>query len=98
MPFNIPDNPRFRNGLTIEPYIRADLGLSATLLKEKKQRRSFHPLRNVENIWVSLEVLNIIDRANTISYQLIKDFSNTTFAIPNRLTPRMFNIKVLTRF
>jgi hypothetical protein len=98
MTFNIPDNPKFRNGLIIDPYIRADIGFSAALLKDKNKRKSLHPLRDVENIWVSVEVFNVIDRANTISYQLIKDFSNTTFAIPNRLTPRMFNIKLLTRF
>ena len=44
------------------------------------------------------EILNIIDRQNTISYQLIKDFSNTTYAIPNRLTPRLVNIKLLASF
>jgi hypothetical protein len=45
-----------------------------------------------------LEVFNLIDRANTISYQLIKDFSNTTYALPNRLTPRLLNLKLVARF
>lgn len=98
MTYNIPDNPRFRNGLIIEPYIRADIGFSAVILKDKNKRRSMDPLRNIENIWLSVEVFNVIDRANTISYQLIKDFSNATYAIPNRLTPRLINIKLLTRF
>ncbi len=98
MSYNLPANPRFRNGLTIDPYIRADIGLSALLLSEKNNRRSHNPLRGIDNIWASLEVFNIIDRANTISYQLIKDFSNTTYAIPNRLTPRLLNLKLLMRF
>lgn len=98
MSYNIPNNPRFRSGLTIEPYIRADIGFSAQLLKEKSQRRRYDPMRGIDNIWLSLEIFNVIDRANTISYQLIKDFSNTTFAIPNRLTPRLLNVKLLTRF
>jgi hypothetical protein len=29
---------------------------------------------------------------------LIKDFSNTTYALPNRLTPRMLNLKLVGRF
>ncbi|MFT3981809.1 MAG: hypothetical protein QM687_15185 [Ferruginibacter sp.] len=43
-------------------------------------------------------MFNLINRDNTISYQLIKDFSNYTYAIPNRLTPRLVNLKLLARF
>ena len=99
LPFNIPGNLQYRNGLTIDPYIRIDIGFSALLLdSEKTNRRSHSPFRNFENIWATLEVFNLIDRANTISYMLIKDFSNTTYAIPNRLTPRLVNLKLVGRF
>lgn len=99
LPFNIPGNLRYRNALTIDPYIRIDIGFSALLLdSEKSNRRSHNPFRNFENIWATLEVFNLIDRANTISYMLIKDFSNTTYALPNRLTPRLLNLKLIARF
>jgi hypothetical protein len=99
LPFNIPGNLRYRNALTIDPYIRIDIGFSALLLdSEKSNRRSHSPFRNFDNIWATLEVFNLIDRANTISYMLIKDFSNTTYAIPNRLTPRLLNLKLVGRF
>jgi len=99
LPFNIPGSLRYRNALTIPPYIRIDLGFSALLLdSEKSNRRSHSPFRNFENIWATLEVFNLIDRSNTISYMLIKDFSNTTYAMPNRLTPRMLNLKLVGRF
>ena len=99
LPFNIPGNLRYRNALTIDPYIRIDVGFSALLLdSEKGNRRSHSPFRNFENIWATLEVFNLIDRANTISYMLIKDFSNTTYALPNRLTPRLLNLKLVARF
>lgn len=98
MPFNIPNSVRYRNGLVIDPYIRVDIGFSALLLSEKNKRRSHSPFRNFENIWASLEVFNLIDRPNTISYQLIKDFSNTVYSIPNRLTPRLLNLKLVARF
>ncbi len=98
MPFNIPNSVRYRNALVIEPYIRADLGFSVLLLKEKSLRRSHDPFKGIESAWLSIEVFNLINRENTISYQLIRDFSNTTYAIPNRLTPRLINIKLLTRF
>ncbi|MEO8762653.1 MAG: TonB-dependent receptor [Ginsengibacter sp.] len=98
MSYNIPKSVKYRNALIIEPYIRVDIGFSALLLSEKSLRRSHSPFRSFENIWASLEVFNIIDRANTISYQLIKDFANNTFSIPNRLTPRLINFKLLARF
>ncbi|MEI9933410.1 MAG: hypothetical protein WDM71_00825 [Ferruginibacter sp.] len=75
-----------------------DIGFSALLLTEKSQRRSHSPFRNFQNIWASFEVFNLINRQNVISYQLIKDFSGTTYAIPNRLTPRLLNFKILARF
>jgi hypothetical protein len=90
---------KYRNALIIEPYIRADLGFSALLLdSDKTNRRSHSPFRSFENIWVSLEVFNLIDRPNTISYMLIKDFANNTFALPNRLTPRLLNIKLVAKW
>ena len=98
MAYNIPNNPRYRNALIIDPYIRVDIGFSALLLSEKNKRRSHNPFKTFENIWLSFEVFNLIDRPNTISYQLIKDFSNTTYSIPNRLTPRLVNFKVVARF
>ena len=98
MSYNLPRNPKYRNALIIEPYIRVDIGFSALLLSERSARRSHSPFRHFENIWASLEVFNLIDRANTISYQLIKDFANNTFSIPNRLTPRLLNFKLLARF
>jgi hypothetical protein len=98
MTYNIPNSSRYRNGLIIDPYIRVDIGFSALLLSEKSARRSHNPFRGFENIWLSFEVFNLINRDNSISYQLIKDFSNSTYAIPNRLTPRLVNLKLLARF
>ncbi len=99
LPYNIPGSVRYRNALTIDPYIRVDIGFSALLLdSERSNRRSHSPFRNFDNIWASLEVFNIIDRSNTISYLLIKDFANNTFTMPNRLTPRLLNFKVVARW
>ena len=99
LPYNIPGNSRYRNALEIPSYIRTDIGFSALLLDgDKSKRRSHNPLRGLDNIWASLEVFNLIDRANTISYSLIKDFSNNIFTIPNRLTPRLINLKLVARW
>ncbi len=99
LPYNIPGSIQYRNALTIDPYIRVDIGFSALLLDvEKSSRRSRSPFRSFDNLWATLEVFNLIDRPNTISYLLIKDFANNTFAMPNRLTPRLLNLKVVARW
>jgi hypothetical protein len=99
LPYNIPGSVKYRNAAIIEPYIRVDIGFSALLLDaDKSNRRSHSPFRNFENIWASLEVFNLIDRPNTISYLLIKDFANNVFTLPNRLTPRLVNFKIVARW
>jgi hypothetical protein len=99
MPYNIPGSVKYRNALTIPPYIRVDIGFSALLLDtEKSNRRSHSPFKNFDNIWASLEVFNLLDRENTISYMLIKDFQNNVFTMPNRLTPRLVNFKIVARW
>ncbi|MGC4102766.1 TonB-dependent receptor [Ferruginibacter sp.] len=98
MSYNIPNSVKYRNALIIDPYIRIDIGFSAQLLSEKSERRSHSPFKDFENIWASFEVFNLIDRPNTISYQLIKDFANNIYSIPNRLTPRLVNFKLVARF
>jgi hypothetical protein len=99
LPYNIPGSVKYRNAAIINPYIRCDIGFSALLLDEdRSKRRSHSPFRNFESIWASLEVFNIIDRENTISYLLVKDFSNTVYLMPNRLTPRLVNFKIVARW
>jgi hypothetical protein len=99
LPYNIPGSIKYRNALRIEPYIRIDLGFSALLLdSERSNRRTHSPFRSFDNIWASLEIFNLIDRPNTISYLLIKDFQNNIFTMPNRLTPRLVNFKIVARW
>ncbi|MDX1953971.1 MAG: carboxypeptidase-like regulatory domain-containing protein [Chitinophagaceae bacterium] len=99
LPYNIPGSVKYRNALVIEPYIRVDIGFSALLLdSDRSKRRSHSPFRGFDNIWASLEVFNLIDRDNTISYLLIKDFANNVFTMPNRLTPRLVNFKIVARW
>lgn len=99
LPYNIPGSVKYRNALVIDPYIRVDLGFSALLLdSDKSNRRSHSPFKSFDNISAALEIFNLIDRPNTISYLLIKDFANNTFTLPNRLTPRLLNLKLIAKW
>ena len=48
--------------------------------------------------WVTLEVFNLLQVNNTISYIWIKDVYDRQYAIPNYLTPRQLNVKLIARF
>ena len=98
LPYNIPGSTRYRNSLEIPSYIRVDIGFSALLLDAEKQRRSHSPFKYFKSIWATFEVFNLIDRPNTISFLLIKDYQNNTFALPNRLTPRLANFKIVVNW
>jgi hypothetical protein len=94
LPYSIPNEPQYRDALIIDPYIRIDIGFSALLLDPEKVKRSHSPFKPFKSIWASFEVFNLINHENTISYMLIKDYANDTYAVPNTLTPRLVNFKI----
>jgi hypothetical protein len=48
-------------------------------------------------MWASIEVFNLLQVDNTISYVLIKDFSNTVYGVPNYLTGRRVNLRFILK-
>jgi hypothetical protein len=55
-------------------------------------------LRNIKDIWISLEVLNLLQVNNTISYTWVKDVNNRQYGVPNYMTPRQLNLRVSVNF
>jgi hypothetical protein len=49
-------------------------------------------------MWVSLEVFNLLNINNTIDHTWITDVSGRQYSIPDFLTPRRFNFKVMAWF
>ncbi len=49
-------------------------------------------------MWVSLEVFNLLDISNTISYLWVSNNSGDMFAVPNYLTRRKLNLKLTIKF
>ncbi|WP_447640647.1 MULTISPECIES: TonB-dependent receptor [Chitinophagaceae] len=95
LPYNVPGSSQYRNSLQIDPYARVDVGFSTLLYDGTKPKRSHNPFGAFKNIWGSIEVFNLIDRDNVISYTLIKDYNNNIYPLPNRLTPRLLNFKIV---
>jgi hypothetical protein len=100
LPFGPPDGERYGDTLRLPDYKRVDIGFSALLLDGAKKNRPSHSFfRNVESIWASVEVFNLLSIQNTLSYSWIQDqTTGGTFAVPNRLTTRLLNVKLAVRF
>jgi len=100
LPFGAPDKPRYADTLRIPDYKRVDIGFSALLLDGKKRERPYHSFfREVKSIWASLEIFNLLGIQNTLSFSWIQDQStNKNFAVPNHLTSRLVNVKIIVKF
>jgi len=100
LPFYQPDNSRYGPLLRLPDYKRVDIGFSALLLDAtRKERPHSSVFSHLNSIWASLEVFNLLGIQNTLSYAYIQDqTSGKAFAVPNRLTSRLINVKVIVRF
>lgn len=79
-------------------YRRVDIGFSKVLKAEGKEYKTKF-LNSFENMWVSLEVFNLLATNNTISYLWVKDVSTSReYAVPNFLTGRLLNLKLVAKF
>lgn len=100
LPFGPPDRNRFGDTLRIPSYKRVDIGFSSLLLDgARKERPRYSMFNNIKSMWLSLEVFNLLGIQNTLSYLWIQDQSSgRTYAVPNRLTRRLLNVKLVVSF
>jgi len=98
IPFGPPSFERYKDTLRIPDYRRVDIGFSAQLIRPDSELKQKNPLRHLKSMWISLEVFNLLGINNTISYLWIKDVTNRQYAVPNFLTFRLINVKLVTKF
>ena len=79
-------------------YKRVDLGFSYQLAggTDAIMDRGF--FQHLKNIWLGLDVFNLFDIKNTSSYYWITNIDNHQYAIPNYLTGRQLNVRLIVDF
>ena len=95
--FGPPNSEKHQDVLRIPDYRRVDIGFSAVLKDENKKSR-IKWLNAFNSIWVSAEVFNLLDINNTVSYLWVADVSGRQYAVPNYLTARQLNAKLILSF
>lgn len=79
-------------------YKRVDLGFSYQLAggTDAIMDRGF--FSHLKNIWLGLDVFNLFDIKNTSSYYWITNIDNQQYAVPNYLTGRQLNVRLIVDF
>jgi len=95
--FGPPKSEKFQDILRIPDYRRVDIGFSA-VIKEEAEKSRFKFLNLFNSIWISAELFNLLDINNTVSYLWISDINGREYAVPNYLTSRQINTKLIITF
>lgn len=81
----------------LPPYFRVDWGNTVQLTRFERVRQS-RLGQLFDELSLSLEVFNLFDYHNVVSYIWVADYDNTYYAVPNYLTARQLNLKLTATF
>jgi hypothetical protein len=98
-----PYNDRYDQYIRLPAYRRVDLGITKIIIgkNSRASQRSF--LRFFDELIAGIEIFNLIDINNTVSYYWVKTLNNLSgqsrqYAVPDYLTGRSLNLKVMAKF
>ena len=98
LPINDNNSDFYSTNANYKPYQRVDIGFSKQLISEASSFSKGNPLRYVKNMYVSVDVFNLLNISNVISYNWVKYIDNCYYGAPNYLTPRYVNMKLVMEF
>lgn len=82
----------------LRDYKRADIGINYVLVKANEPVKQGWK-KHFKELSVGVELFNMFDVQNAITNTWVRDvYSKRQYAIPNYLTPRVFNLRVTSRF
>jgi len=99
VPFGPPGSERYKQVLRMPPYRRVDIGFSYQVLRENRKLKNEKGAgRYLKSVWLSLEVFNLLGTNNTVSYIWVEDVTSRQYAVPNYLTQRQLNLRMIVKF
>ncbi|MCQ2258967.1 MAG: TonB-dependent receptor [Bacteroidaceae bacterium] len=98
LPFGPPHTGRERQVFRMSSYRRVDLGLSYRLLNNEDRHVKKGAGASFKNVWFGIDAFNILDISNVNSYYWVTDITNNQYAVPNYLTGRQINARILFEF
>jgi hypothetical protein len=98
LPTGAPDAPIYTHTHRLPTYKRVDIGLSKQIIGGEALLKKKGVMKGFRSLWVTLEVLNMLQAVNTVSYTYVKDVNGNQYGVPNYLTPRQLNLKLMAEF
>lgn len=98
LPFGPPHSGREKQVFRMSSYRRVDLGCSYRLLKNEDHHIYRGIGQALRNVWLGIDAFNILGISNVNSYYWVTDISNHQYAVPNYLTGRQINARILVEF
>jgi hypothetical protein len=98
LPTGPPNSPRYQQVYRIPAYKRFDIGFSKDLLDPESTRKPRLIDKYFKSFIIYAEIFNAVNINNTVSYLWITDVNNVQFAIPNYLTARQLNLRLIVKF
>lgn len=94
LPFSAPHKELENNSFRAPAYKRVDIGMSYRLLNNENRTQPFL----FKNIWLGADCLNLFGISNVNSYYWITDVTDRQYAVPNYLTGRRINARMIFEF
>ena len=94
LPFAAPHKELETNSFRATAYRRADIGMSYQLLdNSRREKKTF-----LKNVMLGVDCLNLFGIDNVNSYYWVTDVTSQQYAVPNYLTGRQLNARILLEF
>lgn len=95
LPFGPPHTGLERMVFRAPAYKRVDIGMSYRLLDNEDGSKQRKFVRYLRNVWLGVDCFNLFDISNVSSYYWVTDVTNQQYAVPNYLTGRQINARIL---
>jgi hypothetical protein len=98
LPTGPPNSPRYQQVYRIPAYKRFDIGFSKDILDPESTHKPRLLDKYFKSFIIYAEIFNAVNINNTVSYLWVTDVNNIQFAIPNYLTARQLNLRLIVKF
>jgi len=99
LPFGPPGYDKYKDILRFPPYRRVDIGFTKIVIDEDQKKDYRLGIANkINSFWISLEIFNLLQVNNTVSYLWVTDVTNRRYAVPNYLSARTVNLRFNVTF
>ena len=98
LPFSPPNQPDLRGtNALVRTYRRVDLGFSKVVGLKNSGAPKAH-FYSFDNLWLGLEILNVLGANNVGGYSYLQDVNGVTYSVPSYLSQRLINLRLIARF